>query len=139
MMVLMFQREWPSGIGRARERPRPTDGWACSRTGVLKQKSCSTFLRPPSCRSPKVHLVAGTPGAPQRRRKPATRPGAQQVAAAAFGQAAEMLRQSSNHWPSIRRGWPLPRMSIRRGAPRLFGQWLLFAMPVNCPIYESKN
>ncbi len=106
--------------------------------GVLKQKSCSTFLRPPSCRSQKSprRWYAWCPAA---RRKPATAARSSKWLRRRSGSGGKCCGRASNHWLSIQRGSQLLHMSIRPGVPKLFRSVALLPWPVNCPIYEKQN
>src|SRR5436190_32892 len=94
--------------------------------------------RPPSCRSqksPRRWYV----WCPAARRKPATAGRSSRWLRRRSGSGGKCCGRASNHWLSIRRGWPLPRMSIRRGVPKLFRSVALLPWPVSCPIYEKQN
>ena len=92
-MVLMFQREVAERIVAQPRTTRPMAGCRCSRTGALRPRSCSTFHRRPSCRSPRSHR-RWCDWCRASRREPCDRRALEQVAAAAFGQRRKMLRQS---------------------------------------------
>jgi 16S rRNA (adenine1518-N6/adenine1519-N6)-dimethyltransferase len=138
MMVLMFQREVAERIV-ARENDE-----AYGRLGVLANWRAETkilFDISPAAfvPQPKVTSSLVRPGAAHRAGKACDRRALEQVAAAAFGQRRKMLRQSLKSLAADPARLAAPRMSIRRGVPKLFRSVALLPWPVNCPIYETQN